>query len=307
MSPESGNSTYTIKASKQGNTILKIWTTSHPHIIDYVRIQVGYAILPSLATVHLGCTICFTTHLKEETTGLWSVGEKGVLQIKSKTGVGVAKSTGRAVVYHSSYSTVDTHTEITVSKVEHVQFSASLTPTFTNAQRKPELGSYRIPVQFYHSNNELFSPLYTSPACSNDSNTSGSTYLQQVPFQCKLELKEANNNPLFALKYITVDSIFDATNGQSYCELGPADAVFRETIATTDRLSLSLQVRVFDLLKSYEVLSMSSKVPFVPAFVLSRDKIRLGSGETFADVKVTGLPQQLQELKVRVVHKSVAF
>ncbi len=298
MSPESGNSTYTIKASKQGNAILKIWTSSHTHISDYVRIQVGYAILPSLAIVHLGSTICFTTHLKEETTGLWSVGEKGVLQIESKTGVGVAKSTGRAVVYHSSHRTVDTHTEITVSKVQRVKFSVSLPPTFTNAQRKAELGSYRIPVLFYHTNNEPFSPLYTSPACSKNSNTSG-TYLQQVPFQCKLELNEANNNPVFASKLITVEAIFDATNGQSYCVLGPADEIFRETIATTDRLSLLLQVRVFDLLESYEVLSMGLKVPFVPAFVLSRDKIRLGSGETFADVKVTGLPQQLQALKVR--------
>lgn len=36
-----------------------------PHISDYIRVTVGYAIIPSLATVHLGAKICFTTHLTE--------------------------------------------------------------------------------------------------------------------------------------------------------------------------------------------------------------------------------------------------
>ena len=38
---------------------------SLPLISDYVRVRVGYAILPSLAVVHLGARVCFATHLTE--------------------------------------------------------------------------------------------------------------------------------------------------------------------------------------------------------------------------------------------------
>ncbi len=301
VSPESGNSTYKIKASKKGDAILKVWTTPHAHISDYIRVQVGYAILPSLATVHLGCTICFTTHLTEDTKGVWSVGERGVVQIESNTGVGMARSTGRAVVYHSSHSTVDTHTEITVSKINRIGFplpSTSL-PSFTNGHRKSELGFYKIPVEFYHSGSETFSPLLISPACRNISNDSTGTYLQQVEFECQLELKTGNNSPLLAARFIVADSTFDPDTGESYCTLGPTeDMIVAETISTDNGLSLTLQVKVVDRLDTYQITSPNLKVPFVPAFVLNREEVRLGPGETSAVVKVTGLPQQLQSLKV---------
>lgn len=44
---------------------LQVWVKGSPHISDYVRVTVSYAIIPSLATVHLGAKICFTTHLTE--------------------------------------------------------------------------------------------------------------------------------------------------------------------------------------------------------------------------------------------------
>ena len=75
VSPETGNATYTVKAAKQGHAILKIWVSSLPHVADYVRVRVAYAIIPSLATVHLGARICFTTHLTETKPGWWSAGE----------------------------------------------------------------------------------------------------------------------------------------------------------------------------------------------------------------------------------------
>ena len=44
---------------------VQIWASAQPHISDFIRIRVGYAIMPSLATVHVGTKICFTTHLTE--------------------------------------------------------------------------------------------------------------------------------------------------------------------------------------------------------------------------------------------------
>ena len=40
--------------------------TDQPSTSDYIRVRVGYAIIPSLATVHLGARVCFTTHLTEQ-------------------------------------------------------------------------------------------------------------------------------------------------------------------------------------------------------------------------------------------------
>ena len=308
VSPESGNATYIVKAAKQGDVILKIWVTSQSHVSDYVRVRVGYAILPSLATVHLGTTICFTTHLTESTQGVWSVGEEGVIQIVPETGVGVAQSTGRAVVYHSSHSAVDTHTEITVSKVQKVEFLVreSSLQTFTNGQRQTELGAYFIPIQFYHSNKEPFSPIHTSPhpACTGLTNaTEYGTCIQQVPFECRVELQDTRNgNSLPATKFIQSKSFFDDKTGESFCRLEPSsDTYAAETIATVDKLALVLTVRGFDSLETYEVSSGTLKVPFIPAFVVSRREIRLSGTERSTDVKVTGLPQQLQSLKVCLI------
>ena len=41
-------------------------------ISDYIHINIGYAIIPSLATVHVGTKLCFTmtTHLTEGTNNL---------------------------------------------------------------------------------------------------------------------------------------------------------------------------------------------------------------------------------------------
>ena len=61
------NGTVTIRASKQGAAILRVWLSDHTQIDDYVRIRVGYTIMlmPHSAVVHVGTMICFSTHLTE--------------------------------------------------------------------------------------------------------------------------------------------------------------------------------------------------------------------------------------------------
>lgn len=106
-----------------------MWVKDSPNLSDYIRIRVGYAIIPFLATVHLGTRICFTTHLTEgmsspyqdlvstlslslDHPGSWETGGEGILQLEKLTGVAKAVGTGRAVVYHKMDGVVDTHTEV---------------------------------------------------------------------------------------------------------------------------------------------------------------------------------------------------
>ena len=306
VSPGTTNSTYVIKAAKQGNVILNVRVAVLPHVSDFIRIQVRYAILPSLATVHLGSKICFATHLTSESgtdLGLWSAGDEGVIGIQSESGIAVAMSTGRAVVYHKKHNYVDTHTEITVSKVSEVVFSTEYSlPLFTNARRRSEIGVYRIPVQFLHSSGgggEFSLLQLTGRTCAEEVNaTVEDLFIQQVPFECVLELVDSGTL-LHSDQFVTPLAKFDSLSGESYCELAPVEtSQAMEALSVRDSLSLSLRVRVFDSSHTYEVASPKLGVPFLPAFFVSRRSVVLTSVETATEVFVTGLARQLQALQV---------
>ena len=305
VSPGGENGTYAVKAAKQGNAILKIWVSALAHISDYVRVRVGYAILPSLATVHLGSKICFTTHLTEDKPGWWTTGDKAVISIQPETGVATALATGRAVIYHKIEDVIDTHTEVSVSKVQEVRFNMTDDlSTFTNAYRQQELGVYRIPVEFLHTHSGAkFTLIRVSPkvACSKEVNSSeGDVYIQQVPFECVLELKDGGNL-LAVRKFIKAESYFDSKSGSSFCNLIPTeDPHAMETLSTISKLSLSLRVKASDRAQTYEVYSNRQSIPFVPAFSLSRKSITLTPSDAAVEITVTGLPKQLQALQVCV-------
>lgn len=314
--PASSNATYTIKAAKQGNAILRIVMLSNPRISDYVRIRVGYAILPSLATVHLGSKVCFTTHLTEDKPGWWSTEDEGIIRIQPETGVAVALSTGRAIIYHKIQDVIDTHTEIAVTKVHEVNFDRSESlPTFTNAPRQQELGAYKIPVKFVQpSTGEEFSLLRVGPnrGCSQEVNASEhGTYIQQVPFECILELK-SDRSVVPANRFIQANAVFEQTSGESFCQLSPIDHGAVETLSTMEKTLLTVVVKAYDYTKTYEVFSKSMNVPFVPAFSVSRSHITLTPTDTAAEVTVTGLPEQLQALQVmycqpEICHFTIAY
>ena len=62
------NGSLVIQAAQQGEAILRVWLHDHTHIDDYIRVRVGFAVTPNMATVHLGTHICFSTHIAE---GWW--------------------------------------------------------------------------------------------------------------------------------------------------------------------------------------------------------------------------------------------
>ena len=132
-------------------------------------------------------------------------------------------------------------------------------------------------MQFSHTpSGGEFTPLLISPnrACSEEVNASnGAVYIQQVQFECLLELKNGGST-LSTERFIVAQSHFDAATGKSYCHLMAVEDVRSvETLATMQGLSLFLRVRAFDFAKTYSEVSRSLGVPFVPAFALSRYKL----------------------------------
>ncbi|KAL5479757.1 hypothetical protein EMCRGX_G023330 [Ephydatia muelleri] len=136
-------------------------------------------------------------------------------------------------------------------------------------------------------------------ACSEEVNASnGAVYIQQVQFECLLELKNGGST-LSTERFIVAQSHFDAATGKSYCHLMAVEDVRSvETLATMQGLSLFLRVRAFDFAKTYSEVSRSLGVPFVPAFALSRYKLTLSPSENAADIQVTGSLKQLYTLQV---------
>ena len=315
------NGTYIFKAAAKGQVILRVFLLApHSRIGDYIRVHVGYAIIPSLAVVHVGTKVCFTTHLTEQSTGEWSTGDAGVMQLSPETGIGTAKSPGRAVIYHKIKGVSDTHTEITVKRVEEVIIKANEKelPLFTNAQRQKELGAYSVLVSFYHTHDDrsslatavtnqdkgYFTSLLVSPnpACSSESRldiaSSGGSYIQQVPFECLLELRD-DGNLLESERFISAQPHFDHRYATSSCYLVPSgDKHAVEFLSTKDKLTLKLKVKAFNYAATYKVFSSPLSIPLLPAFSVSRDNITLTSNDPSTTITITGLPRQLQAIQV---------
>ena len=112
--------------------------------------------------------------------------------------------------------------------VVDVPYAASV---FTNGVRQEEMGPYRVTVAFKdEQNNTDFTELRASPvkacwselnietACSNSPPTN--IFLQQVDYQCTLELL-SSGNALPINKFMEAVPYFDSSTGLSYCELRP--------------------------------------------------------------------------------------
>ena len=306
------NGTYVFKAAAKGQVIVRVYLLAYPRIGDYVRVHVGYAIIPSLAIVHIGSKVCFTTHLTEDSSGEWSTSDKAIMEPSSDMGIGMAKSPGRAVIYHKIKGVSDTHTEITVERVEEVVIRADEKElsVFTNAYRQEEVGVYSIPVTFHPSQGDRgahskghFTSITVSPnpACTSETSVEkGGTFIQQVPFECLLDLRD-DGTPLEVGRFVLARAHFDHKSSTSSCHLIPiSDHQAVEFLVVKERLSLSLRVRAFDRFASYEVFSPSLYIPFLPAFSVSRDDILLSPSNPSTTLTVTGLPRQLQAIQVSI-------
>ena len=180
---------------------------------------------------------------------------------------------------------------------------------FTNGERQEEIGPYRVPVAFKdEQNNTDFTELRASPikACWSELNIESASsespptdvFLQQVDFQCLLELSHSGNN-LPVEKFIEAVPYFDLSTGLSYCELRPSsDASSLQLLSTKDNVVLNMKVKARDFDVTYEVSSQSQTIPFLPAFSVDMYHVRLSPTEHTVLVKLAGVPKVLQNVQV---------
>ena len=198
--------------------------------------------------------------------------------------------------------------------------STSSLPVFTNAHRPDNLGPYLVPVEFKDEHNDSDFTLLqasTDKDCLSDNeqvkdcvtneekrgSSPGLLYLQQVSFDCILELRN-EGNPLPTSNYIIARSIFDPHAGSSACQLleVPGDAETSKSLSLMTGLSLNLRVKARDFDSSYEVWSESVSIPFQPAFSLDVTNVTLTSQQHSLPLSVSGTHHVLQSIQVCTIY-----
>lgn len=208
--------------------------------------------------------------------------------------------------------------QISVATVKRVFINASSSslPVFTNAHRPENLGHYLVPVEFKDEHNDSDFTLLqasTDKDCLSSDNqqvkdcvandeergTTGLLYLQQVSFDCILELRN-EGNLLPTSSYIIARSYFDPFTGSSACQFleAPGDSESTKSLSLMAGLSLSLRIKARDFDSSYEVWSESVSIPFQPSFSLDVTNVTLTSLQHSLPLSVSGTQQVLQSIQV---------
>ncbi|XP_029579505.1 nuclear pore membrane glycoprotein 210 [Salmo trutta] len=111
------NNSLTVRTVNVGLTLLAVWDEENTGMADYLALPVQHAIHPEDATMLVvGDVVCLSAqHLSPQgVLGTWSSSSTGVLQVDSKTGVGVARDAGTATVYYEITGLLKTYREVVV-------------------------------------------------------------------------------------------------------------------------------------------------------------------------------------------------
>ena len=172
-----------------------------------------------------------------------------------------------------------------------------------------------VPVEFKDEHNDSDLTLLqasTARGCLNDSSsrecledreTIPLSYLQQVYFDCYLELRK-DGNALPTSNYIVAKPLFDPLTGSSACQLFEADIKDEEgshTLSAMPDLSLGLRVKARDFDSSYEVWSERLSVPFLPAFSIDATNVSLTSLQHSVPLTISGVQHVLQTIQVMLL------
>ena len=189
--------------------------------------------------------------------------------------------------------------QISIATIKRVIFGSPPDSPFTNAPVQEDRCPYQIPVQFKDEHNDTdFTDLVSSPNKDCIDDISNTVFLQQVKFECVLEL---NNGPdvLNAVRYITSEPVFDSSSGKSYCRLFPSkDMTAIASLATLNGLRLGLKVKAGDYQDTYSVWSAVLGVSFLPAFSVDMVSVTLSPTEHSVQVTASGLTKVLNSIQV---------
>ena len=250
-----------------------------------------------------------------------------MVAIDTLSGMAIAKTTGRTVIYHRIKDTVDTHTEVCILINDHcMKYIVQVTVVsvnkisidninqlgvFTNAITSQQ--PYHVMLTFYHKDGPFTSlPVTNSHStCYNRSTISEQpvieqintlpVYLQQVGFDCLLTVKSPTHPQISQSDVAKAVAVFDKRSGKSYCHLMPtSNSASQRLLSIINDVTMTLQIIAYDFDHSYTVSSTLVEIPFVPSFVLSQQHIKLGSCDATGKIEVWGTNDQLNNLQVTI-------
>ncbi|ODM96783.1 hypothetical protein Ocin01_09896 [Orchesella cincta] len=305
---EPSNHTYKVSTISEDRVSIKVLDETGDQLVDYLSFSVGEAIEPKLPmnSLNVGDIVCFTCGLvasrSASVDGKWSSNPSKSLSINSKTGVGVALSSGQVTVTYE----VD-------GIVLHSQsiYIHGLTKVLT----KPyPIGLFKTTQIMVSNNSTTFGTKFDVPVTFDDQGvsiigTNCSEYLLETldaPFSCDL----AFDNPDVKIKIselFVVSPVFLRSHGRFVCRITQAEnqkSLLRSSVINS-KLNLlaklnndAVEPHLKTTIARYGVQSSPVTVKFNPAVYLHTPELILTTDTQSGSIIITGLKSILDDIMV---------
>ncbi|RWS29275.1 nuclear pore membrane glycoprotein 210-like protein [Leptotrombidium deliense] len=310
---DESNTTLTVRALKQGLTVLRIWdsqSVSGKLLEDYIYIRTGHVIYPNEPQLRLaiGDIVCFTSSLRtsEGQSGTWEVdGDSESVFVDPLSGVAVARRSGEVKVKYNldSFNTISA--PVSVSIPEMVLLDTNAAAFLTNSASQM---SKTVIIPIVISSETSLSKSY----CPEDK--AKEYYNQQPLFECQLMFTSVLNTPLETIgRDLKASDVFncDVTfsfERKRYEVLIALKEEMSEPQYTLPLSTVETNITVFvnflllgiDMQSFEQTLPLTLTVPFYPAFHVSQDEVILSNSKPLTYVTVTGTPDILRSLHTTV-------
>ncbi|XP_053384665.1 nuclear pore membrane glycoprotein 210-like [Mercenaria mercenaria] len=278
------NNTLVMKTAAVGHTILKVWDSNKPWLVDYISIPVGHAIQPAQARVQLGNIVCFSAPLSSErsSTGSWK-GSGGVV-VDSKLGVASTSSVGAGTISYVVSEDVMTETDLIVQC-----WGRRFITLATNKE-------YNMIVYFGQESAVQGSNCNTVVAEENYQPI-------RIPFSCSLGVNSANQE--FAINdYFSVKPVFISKLGKYACQITSTAQDVPQQMSSAD-MTVVVTVTVFPIKGQEEVRSVPLLVPFLPPFYVHNSEIHVSTLTPLSSVRISTSSKLADQVKVVVSDPSI--
>ncbi|XP_022250684.1 nuclear pore membrane glycoprotein 210-like isoform X2 [Limulus polyphemus] len=284
------NGTLIAKALKTGNTVLKVWDSKNPQLVDYVNIVVGHAVEPISSSITVGDVICFNSVLvsREGHHGTWSSADENIIHINPTTAVGVALQPGVGVINYNISGVFVTQYEVKISPLTTVTIDKGSLQYFTNAYlEKP----YKISVFLGEAAEKRKSNIIGDNCASGDNSVLPSKF--KPPFECELVLVDSQSAEVSVSDIFLTKAGFDFHTGQYFCSIEPISTVSQHQVSV---LKSKLQLKVYLVNALYSAPEQPSYITmnFIPGFHTYVEELVLSNIQPTKTIGVTGVTSVLE-------------
>ncbi|KAI1892349.1 hypothetical protein AGOR_G00132450 [Albula goreensis] len=281
-----GNSTLTVRTVNVGVTLLGVWDTEQMGVADFLAVPVQHAIYPEEAqSLVVGDVICFSAQLvnQEGLPGTWSSSAGGVLEVDTRTGVGVARDSGTVTVFYEIPGQLKTYREVVVG-------AATKTTVMAHSAVVREGQEARVLVTTREQGTNLIGSC--SPA-----QTDAILQLQpQSSISCQLHFS-SDVIEFPAHEVFATQAGFDTSSGFYTCSISQR-AVTDQQLRALTLSTTQLVVRAAVEGSSFSGEQISAQLPISPGLYADQKDLLLSPQHPSADLTVYGSPTLLSSLEV---------